>query len=178
MRNLAGNADCDVFIRDELARAGIPLVEFETPIRGEVPARFSGKLGPFTFERAWYYWIVKGPMPLSVARELYEHHVGRTDVRVGGHCGCPSPDRYGATHFDGEGRRLARTTQQEQYQQLVKNGFVPQSELDKYRFVDDPAAVAAFSIVDSYHIDSAEGLRLFADTIRTHGLDKEWRGVS
>jgi hypothetical protein len=45
----------------------------------------------FVFCRAWYYWVVIGLVPLYVANELYENPIGKKDVRVSGHCGCPSP---------------------------------------------------------------------------------------
>jgi hypothetical protein len=94
MRNLAGDPDCDRFIRDELQRALIPIKELDTPQKGEVPAKLQGELGPYTFERAWYYWIVRGDVPLAVAQELYQHPVGKADVRVVGHCGCPPPEEW------------------------------------------------------------------------------------
>lgn len=70
MRNLAGDKDCDKFIRAELTRCGIEIVEGERST-GEVPSSLTGRLGTFTFRRAWYYWIVNGPMPLDVAKRLY-----------------------------------------------------------------------------------------------------------
>lgn len=91
MKNLAGNKDCDVEIRRELTRCRIPIIEGERST-GEVPASLTGKLGEFTFRRAWYYWVVTGGVPLSVAQEMYDDPVGREDVRVDGHCGCPAPE--------------------------------------------------------------------------------------
>lgn len=118
MRNLAGDKRADESVRDELLAAEIGLVKIEP--YGEVPATYGGKLGAFTFRRAWYYWVVKGPMPLEVARKLYEHPRGREVVRVAGHCGCPPPEEW---------------------------------------------AVGGFVL--SYHIDEADGLRLFADAVRS-----------
>ena len=46
---------------------------------------------PFVFTRGWYYWRVSGFIPLPIAEILYEDPVGRKDVRVAGHCGCPPP---------------------------------------------------------------------------------------
>ena len=48
----------------------------------------------FVFYRNWYYYVATGHVPMDVAIELYEHPVGRKDVRVEGHCGCPDPRDY------------------------------------------------------------------------------------
>ena len=51
-----------------------------------------GSLHSWTFERAWYYWIAKGPgIELSEAQALQAKH-GKV-VRVAGHCGSPIPSR-------------------------------------------------------------------------------------
>jgi len=122
MRNLAGDERADSSIHDELEAAGIPCAPIDSTFRGEVPATVEGRLGAFTFHRLWYYWSVRGPMPLDAARRLYADPVGSTTVRVAGHCGCPPPDEW------------------------ADGGFV-----------------------HSYHIDSAAGLRLFADAVRSLG---------
>lgn len=94
MKNLAGNREADTFIRAELEACGIEVISTGTEQRGEVPASFVGKIGPFTFRRCWYYWSVDGPMPLTAANEMYHHPDGRHDVRVAGHCGCPPPSEW------------------------------------------------------------------------------------
>jgi len=129
MENLAGNADCDVQIERELIRCGIEVIRGEKTNR-EVSSSIIGKLGEFEFVRAWYYWTVRGNVPLEVARELYADPVGKTDVRVAGHCGCPPPEEWAM--------RI--------------------NEREEAKFVTN------------YHIDSEVGLRLFADTLKLHGL--------
>ena len=128
MKNLAGNKDCDVDIEDELTRAKIDIVRAELPARREVPARLSGKLGPFVLERGWCYWTVSGPMPLDLAEQMYADPIGARDVRVAGHCACPPPKKWTETCRRADGR--------------------------------------SFEAVCGYHIDSPEGLRLFADYAR------------
>jgi hypothetical protein len=93
MINLAGHELADVYCELELRRAGIDVLIGEDA-KGEVRTRVTGKLGPFTFRRAWYYWIVEGPMPMPVAVQLYLDPVGVQDVRVEGHCVCPDPREY------------------------------------------------------------------------------------
>ena len=119
MDNLAGRPDASSVTHNELTKAGIDVIRSGLSKYSEVPTVYTGRLGAFTFERAWYYWIARGPMPLDMARRIYNDPIGAQDVRVAGHCGCPPPDEW-ALH-----------------------GFV-----------------------DLYHIDSAEGLRLFADVVR------------
>ncbi|HWY36162.1 MAG TPA: hypothetical protein VNX68_16070 [Nitrosopumilaceae archaeon] len=56
----------------------------------EVPTKILGSLHNWTFRRAWYYWAAEGPgIPPQYAMELHKTH--GTQVRVAGHCGCPSP---------------------------------------------------------------------------------------
>ena len=120
MINLAGVYSCDEFIRGELAQAKIDIITVPIDTRQyEVPFTLKGELGPFKFYRAWYYWVVNGPMPLAMANRIYDDPNGRLDVRVAGHCGCPPPNEW------------------------EDQGFV-----------------------NSYHIDSQEGLNLFADCVR------------
>ena len=91
MRNLAGDSECDVFVEHELKRARIPIERVDLPRNSEVPYRIIGRLGGITFQRAWTYWVAKGPVSIETARRLYDDPVGRTDIRVDGHCGCPEP---------------------------------------------------------------------------------------
>lgn len=58
--------------------------------RGEVKTSVRGILGPWTFSRAWYYWIAEGP-GLDLERAMNLHNRFGNDVRVAGHCNCPSP---------------------------------------------------------------------------------------
>jgi hypothetical protein len=162
MKNLAGVKGCDAFIRDELKEAGIAVLYLpgEDTTKHEVPWQVMGVLGAqafmsdlakypeegsirkcmkasvmdddvasFRFRRAWYYWMVSGYVPLNVAMEMYADPVGKKDIRVDGHCGCPSPDEY-------QGRPL----------------------------------IAGQHCINSYHIDSQEGLNLFAATLKKHNL--------
>jgi hypothetical protein len=177
MRNLAGDPKCDSSIIDELKAVGVEPVVGEKSGH-EVNASVTGKLGPFKFSRAWYYWVIEGPTPLHVAEELYKNPVGRTEVRSGGHCGCPAPADYGVTHYDADGKQLLPLNGPD-YKLIQAKPWSPgladilAGVEQKCRFVENPRAEAVKSIVDCYHIDSAEGLRLFVDTIRKYGLDTE-----
>lgn len=172
MKNLAGDNNCDRDIERELTRCGIEIVRGERSPH-EVGASITGRLGAFTFTRAWYYWMVVGPMPLVAARKLYTDPVGKTDIRVTGHCGCPSPDDPPwATHYAADGRQLVHDRGGEEpaaFDKMIASGFLKQEEKDKYLFVPDPAAVAYKSFIESYHVDSELGLYVLANTIRGLG---------
>ncbi len=125
--------DLDEKCRAELVAAGIQVYEFDflREMNGEVPAQVRGSLDPFGwgFRRAWRYWVAKGPgIPPSYAAVLHESH--GTEVRVAGHCGCPSPLEW-------------------------HKGFA----------------------VGMYHVDTAEGLKALADTIRQVADDAKEKSV-
>ena len=118
--NMAGVTECDIWLEKELYEAHIPirsgynnwrlkegtkqnngiivvknLEDYIHKYRSnsEVPYHIIGNLGDgqFIFKRAWYYWIVRGNVPLKIAKKLYEDPIGKEDVRVNGNCGCPPP---------------------------------------------------------------------------------------
>jgi hypothetical protein len=118
---MAGVPDCDKYIQAELLEAGIEIRsgaenwKYTPPktrnnglvvvanwndymetweCKGEVPYHIIGVLGDTTFKRAWYYWMVKCMVPLEVAEKMYEDPIGKKDVRVSGHCGCPPPNEW------------------------------------------------------------------------------------
>jgi hypothetical protein len=106
--NKAGDhPDTDEILTSELIAAGIKVNNFEA-LRagsGEVKTAILGDLHGWTFKRAWYYWVCKGPgIEVEAAERLHAKH-GNT-VRVNGHCGCPSPKEWfkglacGSYHVD------------------------------------------------------------------------------
>lgn len=119
MKNLAGNKESNKFIQVELEKAKIPFEKLNKP-KGECQYTLIGKLKNWTFTRAWYYWIAQtnedNALPLSIALEMhnkkypdemFDHNqqMGKygNSIRVGGHCGCPSPEEYNVTdcyHID------------------------------------------------------------------------------
>lgn len=175
MINLAGNKDCDREIRRELTRCRVPIVEGERS-PGEVPATLTGKLGPFSMWRAWTYWVAKGAVPLTVAWELYDDPVGKTDVRVDGHCACPPPEGHRVRRYDSAGKQIVLDKtgdEQGRFLHYVETGAIPASHFEQLHWVSfesDLVRQTECAVVESYHIDTEIGLRLFADTIRKHGL--------
>ncbi len=119
--NRAGDhPDTDEILKAELLAAGIDVYQNDwlKESSGEVKTSVMGTLHGWTFKRAWYYWCASGPgIDVHTAERLHATH-GK-DVRVDGHCGCPSPREW--------------------YHGLA---------------------------CGSYHVDSPEGLKALADTIR------------
>jgi hypothetical protein len=81
----------DEDVRTELRSANIDVENNATRATGEVPTIFSGKLGIYTFSRAWTYWVVSGQVPVQLAREIYADPVGQKDIRTNGCAGNMNP---------------------------------------------------------------------------------------
>lgn len=170
MKNLAVDKDCDGPIELELTRCGIEIV-WNQPRDGEVPSSLRGALGKFSFRRAWYYWMVSGKVPLAMANELYGDPVGRTDIRVNGHCGCPAPGEPGG-HIvwrDRETGKILMTRESwSEVKSLIESNPRIAISTDGYLPSDDPTEGEGF--IESYHIDTEVGLRIFADTLKKYKL--------
>lgn len=163
LKNLAGVKDADRVIETELKRARIPAVKVDLS-NGEVPYTLEGKLGEFRFQRVWTYWVVHGPMPLPVALELYEDPVGKDDIRVAGHCGCPPPEKPWVTWRDQDGKKRIPLSEKTKIDEYVAKGFIKLEQLENDRFVERPED--GWGFIESYHVDSEVGLRIFADAVQ------------
>lgn len=179
MRNLAGHDNADRYVALELHEAGLE-IRVDPEQQGEVPTVLYGHLPGFTFTRAWYYWIAKGEVPLETARRLYDHPVGRKRVRVAGHCGCPAPEDPWVTHIAEDGRhvKVLGDHDREAFEKYERGELseLMAEHVERIRecniFVDTPEerdALAVRAFVDSYHIDTQEGLNLFVEEVRRAG---------
>jgi hypothetical protein len=174
--NLAGvSAErANLVVLQELGRAGVPEVVVDPG--GEVLATFGGRLGTFTFCRAWYYWVVGGRVPLDAVVEMYQHPAGRHDVRINGHCGCPAPREHGTNWIAPDGKQVYPLAEQDVARRATHSTCASIAEighkvLNTCYFADPPWSYPGVKgFVDLYHIDSERGLRLFADTVKRHGL--------
>ncbi len=91
--NMAGVEACDEVLEKELLEAGIEVHILPISIGGEVPTKIIGSVQGWNFERAWYYWVAKGPgISVEDATDLFNTH--GQEVRTDGHCGCPSPKEW------------------------------------------------------------------------------------
>ena len=157
MYNLAGNSNATVYIESELQEAGIEIVRGKMR-QGEVKTNITGRLGEFTFKRAWYYWIVSGPVPLDVAKEMYATEIGKEYIRVAGHAGCPPPEEWALPNLDDV---LSNEMERLGIESISSN---------KIRELCNNGEIKAPMFVNLYHIDSQEGLNLFVETIRKYKL--------
>ncbi len=165
MQNLAGHRGADSLVRAELTLAGIPIVEDPSCLKDEVSTSATGLLqtadgDTIQFERAWYYWRAQGPVALDIAADLYEDPIGRVAVRAGGHAGGTPPDEHISCKV-GERDVMPESTRPdfERFNlNLNKYVFAP---TDEAGLVEWTKANGGRVFVQSYHIDSAEGLALF-----------------
>jgi hypothetical protein len=185
MENLAGDYNAaytdnqqrwfdrvDATITEELTKAKICVIPQERS-SAEVRSAVRGQLGKFSFERAGYYWVVKGPVPLPVADEMYADPIGKVDVRVAGHYGC-SPPEEGATLLNLDGKELVPLSEKRRLLQIFLTEERIQELFDDHNLVWSNDLEAEGNLfVTLYRIDSLVGLRLFTDTLRRHNLVEE-----
>ena len=192
-KNLAGRnrpiEENDKQIKAELTRAGITAApwdcensEVRTTVCGKlIITDFVGALEDVcsnkvalprgwcgTFTRAWTYWMFSGRVPLEMAKRIYEHPVGRTDIRVGGHCGCiPPAGNYIEWRDPETGKKYATLSDLAEITKL-KDRYPDMYTkfMDEHLFQNDPAAFGARGTVDSYHIDTELGLYVFVQFLR------------
>lgn len=169
MINLVGRNDSDIWCASELAAAGID-IDAQGRRYGETRTRVAGRIGEFIFTRAWRYWMVRGRVPLDVAQRLYADPIGRTDVRAAGHCACPPPDEW-VEWFDGDEKVWIDPdgSQEREWRAFDAKGIFNSTAMPRFAATTD--GLQAY--VTTYHIDSAEGLRLFADAVRAIGANHE-----
>lgn len=85
----------NAFIIKELEYARLPVIHNEKMIIGEVSTTISSNLNELKFTRAWTYWVVRGDVPMDIAKKIYSDPIGKDDVRAFGHCGNVDPAEYG-----------------------------------------------------------------------------------
>jgi len=173
MKNLAGDKNCDKTIREELTIAGIPIFTEEST--GEVPYSAIGKIGYWTFRRAWYYWMVSCEgegLPLEKAEKLHhtEHPTNKimgNSIRSGGHCGCPAPSEYGAQPvYDEElNEKLKELGYKEEYSEMLERSYIPIT-IGEVSELCNNGKLSVERFVSSYHIDDQIGLNKFVECVR------------
>lgn len=163
LSNLAGRMDCDRIIVQELERAKIQIERNPRRSRAEVASSIRGTMsGGLIFTRGWTYWVVRGLVPLEIAAALYADPVGKTDIRVTGHCACPAPTDPWVSYLDDKGNKVLSEIEKASFELLKVD------PPDYVRFAPEPKLFKPF--IESYHIDSEVGLRIFADAIRGYSF--------
>lgn len=159
--NLAGKHDCDDYILRELEKAGIH-ESFYGRTNGEVPYSYIGRLNGFVFKRAWRYWIVEGAMPLKTAEYIYKNF-SRLGIRVGGD-GCNVEPSIYAEPI-GLDKKVKILLDKHKKHELT----LEQVEIEIQKIKENSKRL----YVMSYHIDTVDGLKVFADTIKSKRIGKQ-----
>lgn len=152
-------------VGEELKTAGIPIITLGSCLSGEVKTHYIGELNGFVFERAWKYWVVKGYMPLEYAEKLYEKHKDAL-IRVCGHAGNLHPKEwaYDPIYAADCRKNMLKFTPEEIFKD--KPRVFPDKNDEKYR--GNPL------YIDTYHIDTEEGLKIFSDFVWENNIHTEY----
>lgn len=179
MINLAGVTDCDKDIKKELYLAGIEVISCDE--KGEVPYTICGRIGNWKLTRAWYYWIASTEipsdgLPLEDAMKLHNKpnpidsdKIMGTSIRSGGHCGCPSPDEYGAQPVYDEALNKKLLALGYEEKELGGNKYIDINVGEISKLNEEGKLDVPF-YVDSYHIDNQIGLNEFAKALKDYYL--------
>jgi len=179
MKNLAGVEDCDITIKEELYLADIEM-ETVKDVLSEVPYTIIGRIGMWTFRRAWKYWAVSvvdtiNGLPLNSAMKLHNTpHPIEPDrllghvIRAGGHGAALPPNEYGAGPVYNEelDNKLIKLGYEEKYYEALKKSFISITvgEISK---LHNEGKLDADLYVDIYHIDTQIGLTEFVKFLKT-----------
>jgi hypothetical protein len=171
MRKLTAEPDYDRAIAWELQQARIETIVVLMKC-DEVPSRLRGRLGPIAFWRDATYWVAQGPVPLHVAFDIYEHPLGRRQIRVEGNWDSPAPAMPWVAWYTPEGARVYPVERADGYQHACDKWPHLLESSRPIVFHDAPEAIGATGYIDLYHIDSIDALQLFASILRKHSIDQ------
>ena len=186
MINLAGKKDCDQTIINELMSANITPVKLEKINHPEVKAIYEGELLGWHFRRNWYYWVaVCKDDPFNNGLEMRYaspmHQLIGKEVRLAGHCGCPSPDDgFWMERYDSDGNKLIDKKEMDKVREntkesdIFKETFIRLTkEFEEVENAIETAKENGRLVAVSYHIDSQLGLELFCNVLRKQSKDRK-----
>lgn len=156
-----------------LTMAGIPYVlEAELGVITNKGSQLIGRLGDVVIRHSGhsYYWVAQGNVPLAVAEAIYRDPAAN-DIRVSGDCTCPAPVGNHIKWVLPNGREVLGLHNKLEAEGFTQSKSVFMREtakrlLAERDFSDDPASLGASGFIEFYHIDSALGLRVFADYLK------------
>lgn len=148
---------CDAMIRKELSAAGIPVVSNPTLRQRAIRTLLMGTLThgnnpAFNFHRVSNYWLAYGYVPPRVVKAIVIDPVGKIDVRA----------NNDAAHLDGAFYLSLREREE--------LGTIMERELGRVAQALDRQEPEDKGGVGVCRIYSEEGLQLFAQALRDHGL--------
>lgn len=120
-----------------------------------------------------YYWIVRGKIPLALAKELYKLDI-KKEIRVAGNCTAPKPEDPWVNYYCPKTKRqliCAKNLEEEKLQANKLSNTLRNSVLEflsKFLPVEDVTAGEGF--VETYHIDSEEAMNSFLKKCGEYGL--------
>ena len=97
-KNIAGKPveENNETIKSELTQADITIIDLHFELTGEVKTNYIGFSNGWTFYRRWRYYSAQANegciLLFKYADELHKNF--GNEVRVAGHCGCPSPNKH------------------------------------------------------------------------------------
>lgn len=97
-----------------------------------------------------YYHVLTGYVPLALAQRLYATPIGKRQIRVSGHCGCPPPEAPWVDWYTDDWIKVVPMTELPAFERLMPE------KIKDYHFADMPSMFNGF--ITLYHIDSLEGL--------------------
>lgn len=163
MENLARHeydADADKKVKEELQTAGVPVIRLGL-MDSEVKTHYIGILNGFVFVRAWYYWVVRGYMPLEYAQYLYTNYKD-LNIRVAGHCGNPTPEEW---------------AKNKDYNKLIKpyldKLIAEEINYEEFKQINAQIIAQGEQAIDMYHIDTQAGLNKFVEVIKSNNIHSD-----
>lgn len=145
-------------VKSELEAAGIPVLTLPAIMDGEVKNSHIGLLNGFVFTRAWRYWVCTGDMPLTNAKEIYQHY-HHLAVRAEGHAGNIAPEGYSP---------IQKEQEREVLETMRAKGATTEEIVAALEQVKAEPNLPRF--VRQYHIDTSEGLAALAEYIKGHNI--------
>jgi hypothetical protein len=133
----------------------------------------------FVFMKHDNYWGTDGPpIPLDIAKEMYDHPLGHDHIRANGYAGGVDPAEW-SNYYDANGNALLVPDRARHALELIASGDPDKVKegnaiIKGRRYVENPAGEATTAVMPyGYHIDTVEALGLFVSTLKKHGLVKE-----
>lgn len=168
MKNLAGVAECDDFIRQELTEAGIQVICLPgmRDKHPEVKASLFGLLGANSFLKEWVTYPDAGHVKRSIKFEFLSD---AASFRFQRHWYYWSAYGY-----------VPMTAAVEMYEsEIGRHSIRVEGHCgcpDPREYVASRPLVAGQRCVSAYHIDTQDALNMFVATLRKHNLFDEYQG--
>jgi hypothetical protein len=156
------NKEADEKVKEELIKADIPFLNVGIRNNLEVKTNYIGILNGFVFYRAWTYWVVSGYLPLKYAKEIYLKYK-ILNIRCAGHCGNPPPEEW-----------CKPKNIHEQCKPIIDKFFNKEISEDECNKLCKEIRTKGDQFIDTYHIDTQDGLNQIADIIKQNNITTEF----